>query len=118
MNRAELRRRAEAHALQPGELFAAIGIGADDARAVLAEAYRDAPFVRVLPAGEAPSLQAVRGSNFCDVAAFADARHGTLVLLSTLDNLGKGASGQLVQCLNLTRGWPETDGLLEAPLAP
>jgi N-acetyl-gamma-glutamyl-phosphate reductase len=91
---------------------------AEDARAVLAEAYRDAPFVRVLPAGETPSLQAVRGSNFCDVAAFVDARHGTLVLLSTLDNLGKGASGQLVQCLNLMRGWPETLGLLEAPLIP
>ncbi len=90
----------------------------EDARAVLAEAYRDAPFVRVLPAGETPSLQAVRGSNFCDVAAFVDARHGTLIALSTLDNLVKGASGQMVQCLNLVQGWPETEGLLEAPLAP
>jgi len=89
-----------------------------DARAVLAEAWRDEPFVRVLPAGEAPSLAAVRGSNFCDLAAFADARHGTVVALATLDNLVKGAAGQMIQCLNAMQGWPETLGLLEAPLAP
>jgi N-acetyl-gamma-glutamyl-phosphate reductase len=89
-----------------------------DAQAVLAEAYRDEPFVRVLPAGEAPSLAAVRGSNFCDVSAFVDERHGTLVVLSTLDNLGKGASGQMVQCLNVMLGFDEREGLLEAPLAP
>jgi N-acetyl-gamma-glutamyl-phosphate reductase len=89
-----------------------------DAQAVLAEAYRDEPFVRVLPAGEAPSLAAVRGSNFCDVAAFVDERHGTLIALATLDNLVKGASGQMVQCLNLMLGFDEREGLLEAPLAP
>jgi N-acetyl-gamma-glutamyl-phosphate reductase len=93
-------------------------ITAQDARAVLADAYRDEFFVRVLPAGETPSLQAVRGSNFCDVAAFVDARNGTLVALATLDNLVKGASGQMVQCLNAVRGWPETLGLSEAPLVP
>ena len=54
---------------------------------------RDERFVRVLPAGETPSLQSVRGSNFCDVNAFADERTGTLILLSALDNLVKGASG-------------------------
>jgi N-acetyl-gamma-glutamyl-phosphate reductase len=90
----------------------------DDARAVLEEAYRGAPFVRVLPAGETPSLQAVRGSNFCDVTAVVDARNGTLVALAALDNLVKGAAGQMVQCLNLMREWPETLGLLEAPLVP
>jgi N-acetyl-gamma-glutamyl-phosphate reductase len=89
-----------------------------DAHALLAEAYRDEPFVRVLPAGEAPSLAAVRGSNFCDVSAFVDERHGTLVALSTLDNLVKGASGQMVQCLNVMMGFDEREGLLEAPLAP
>jgi N-acetyl-gamma-glutamyl-phosphate reductase len=89
-----------------------------DAHALLDEAYRDEPFVRVLRAGEAPSLAAVRGSNFCDVSAFVDERHGTLVALSTLDNLGKGASGQMVQCLNVMMGFDEREGLLEAPLAP
>jgi N-acetyl-gamma-glutamyl-phosphate reductase len=89
-----------------------------DAQALLAEAYRDEFFVRVLPLGQFPSLAAVRGSNFCDVAACVDERHGTLVLLSTLDNLVKGASGQMVQCLNVMMGFDEREGLLEAPLAP
>jgi len=93
-------------------------LGADAAHAVLAEAWRDEPFVRVLPPGQAPSLQAVRGSNFCDVSAFVDERHGTLVVLAALDNLVKGASGQMVQCLNRMLGFDEREGLLEAPLAP
>jgi N-acetyl-gamma-glutamyl-phosphate reductase len=90
----------------------------ESANAILAEAWAGEPFVRVLPAGEAPSLQAVRGSNFCDVSAFVDARHGTLIALATLDNLVKGAAGQMVQCLNVMMGWDETLGLLEAPLVP
>jgi N-acetyl-gamma-glutamyl-phosphate reductase len=94
------------------------GCTADDARSALEAAYRDERFVRVLPAGETPSLQAVRGSNFCDVAVFEDAHNDTLVLLSALDNLVKGASGQAVQCANLMCGLPEEMGLLEAPLVP
>ncbi|UCE86474.1 MAG: N-acetyl-gamma-glutamyl-phosphate reductase [Deltaproteobacteria bacterium] len=93
-------------------------LSADDARGVLEAAYADEPFVRVLPPGETPRIAAVRGSNFCDVAAFADAGSGALVLLSALDNLVKGAGGQAVQCVNLNRGLPETAGLLEAPLVP
>jgi len=93
-------------------------LSAEAARDLLLRAYADAPFVRVLPAGETPSLQAVRGSNFCDVAAFVDERHGKLIVLSAIDNLVKGAGGQGVQCLNLTQGWDETEGLLEAPLVP
>ena len=94
------------------------GASADDLRATLAKRYAGEPFVRVLPAGETPSLAAVRGSNFCDVAAVADERNGTLVLLSALDNLGKGAAGQAVQCANLMLGLPETAGLLDAPHFP
>jgi len=93
-------------------------LGADEAREVLADAWADEPFVRVLPAGETPTLAAVRGTNFCDVAAVMDERSGTLVLLCALDNLGKGASGQMLQCLNVMQGWPETTGLLQAPLLP
>jgi N-acetyl-gamma-glutamyl-phosphate reductase len=89
-----------------------------EARAVLERAYGRETFVRVLPEGATPSLSAVRGSNFCDVTAVVDARTGQLVLLSALDNLVKGASGQAVQCLNLMRGWSESEGLLEAPLVP
>jgi N-acetyl-gamma-glutamyl-phosphate reductase len=82
------------------------------AREVLARAYGGERFVRLLPLGETPSLAAVRGSNFCDVAAIADEGNGTLILLSTLDNLVKGASGQAIQCANLMRGLPEDTGLL------
>jgi N-acetyl-gamma-glutamyl-phosphate reductase len=93
-------------------------LSAERAHEILAAAYRHERFVRVLPPGETPRLASVRGSNFCDVAAFADERNGTLVLLSALDNLVKGASGQAVQCANLMRGLPEETGLLEAPCAP
>jgi N-acetyl-gamma-glutamyl-phosphate reductase len=93
-------------------------LSAAEAHAVLTRAYAGERFVRVLPAGATPSLAAVRGSNFCDVAAFADERNGTLILLSALDNLCKGASGQAVQCANLMRGLPEETGLLEAPFTP
>ena len=88
----------------------------DAAREVLADAYAQERFVRVLPPGATPNLRSVRGSNFCDVAAFADERNGTLVLLSAIDNLVKGASGQAVQCANLACGLPEELALLEAPL--
>ena len=90
----------------------------DAAREVLANAYARERFVRVLPPGATPNLGSVRGSNFCDVAAFADERNGTLVLLSAIDNLVKGASGQAVQCANLACGLPEELALLEVPLVP
>jgi N-acetyl-gamma-glutamyl-phosphate reductase len=93
-------------------------LSTERAHEVLAKAYRHERFVRVLPPGETPRLASVRGSNFCDVAVVADERNGTLVLLSALDNLVKGASGQAVQCANLMRGLPEETGLLEAPCAP
>ncbi len=93
-------------------------LSTERAREVLQTAFADEPFVRVLPAGTTPSLARVRGSNFCDVAAFADERTGALLLFSALDNLVKGAGGQAVQCVNLIRGLPETCGLLEAPLFP
>ena len=89
-----------------------------DARGILAEAYADEPFVRLLPEGVSPSLAAVRGTNFCDVQARVDERTGSLLLLSSLDNLGKGAAGGAVQSMNAARGWPETVSLLEAPLLP
>jgi len=88
------------------------------ARAALREAYDAEPFVRVLPEGKTPSLQAVRGTNFCDVALFGDERNDTWILLSALDNLGKGASGQALQCVNLMCGLPETTGLLDTALLP
>ncbi len=93
-------------------------LDSESARQVLERAYADEPFVRVLPADQTPSLAGVRGSNFCDVTAIADEKKRSLILLSAIDNLVKGASGQAVQCFNLMRALPETMGLLEAPLQP
>ena len=89
-----------------------------EAHEILTRAYAKERFVRVLPPGATPSLAAVRGTNFCDVAAFSDEGNGTLILLSALDNLCKGASGQAVQCANLMRGLPEELGLLDTALVP
>jgi N-acetyl-gamma-glutamyl-phosphate reductase len=93
-------------------------LASEEARRVLAEAYAREPFVRVLPAGATPRISSVRGSNFCDVGALVDERTGALVLLSAIDNLVKGGSGQAVQCANLLAGFEETAGLLEAPFLP
>ncbi len=88
------------------------------AREILLSAYGDEPFVRVCAEGQTPRLSSVRGSNYCDVAAYVDERTGTLIALGAIDNLVKGAVGQGVQCLNLMAGFPEDAGLTEAPLLP
>jgi N-acetyl-gamma-glutamyl-phosphate reductase len=94
------------------------GAGADDARAALAARYAGEPFVRVLAAGQAPATRHVRGSNFCLIGVFADRVPGRAIVLSAIDNLVKGASGQAVQNMNLMCGLPETTGLEQQPLFP
>lgn len=74
--------------------------------------YRGKPFVRLLPLGELPNTHNVRGSNFCDIGLAWEERTRTLVVVTALDNLVKGASGQAVQNMNLMLGFPETIGLL------
>jgi N-acetyl-gamma-glutamyl-phosphate reductase len=54
----------------------------------------------------------VAHTNFCDLGAAFDARTGRAVVVSAIDNLGKGAAGQAVQNMNLMLGYPETEGLL------
>ncbi|MFW5882955.1 MAG: N-acetyl-gamma-glutamyl-phosphate reductase [Verrucomicrobiota bacterium] len=84
----------------------------DRARACWQHHYQSSPFVQVLPEGQYPDTRTVAGTNRCDLSAFADTRTGHLILLSTIDNLLKGASGQAVQIMNLAANFPETDGLL------
>ena len=84
----------------------------------LAARFRDEPFVVVLPPGETPQTRHVRGSNFCHMGVVADRRPGRTIVISTLDNLVKGASGQAVQNANLMLGLDETAGLMAAPLFP
>jgi N-acetyl-gamma-glutamyl-phosphate reductase len=71
--------------------------------------YADAPFVTVVH--DPPATKATLGSNSARVTARFDARTGSVLALGALDNLGKGASGQAIQCANLVLGLPETTGL-------
>ncbi|MFT5341876.1 MAG: N-acetyl-gamma-glutamyl-phosphate reductase [Paracoccaceae bacterium] len=84
----------------------------------LATAYRDEPFLQVLPFGESPSTHHVRGSNFCHVGVVADRIEGRAIVIAALDNLTKGSSGQALQNANLMLGEDETIGLMMAPLFP
>jgi N-acetyl-gamma-glutamyl-phosphate reductase len=77
----------------------------------LAEAYRDEPFVRVLPAGAMADTKRVRGSNVAELQAAVDPRTGTAIVVGAIDNLVKGAAGQAIQNLNLMTGLDETTGL-------
>jgi N-acetyl-gamma-glutamyl-phosphate reductase len=80
--------------------------------------YDGEPFVRVLPEGSFPSTGHVRGSNFCDIGISVDERTGRVIVVSAIDNLVKGASGQAVQNMNLLCGLPETLGLDFLPIFP
>jgi N-acetyl-gamma-glutamyl-phosphate reductase len=91
---------------------------AADLQALYEQTYQDEPFVRILPAGVPPATQHVRGSNCCDLSLQKDARTGRLIVMSAIDNIVKGASGQAIQNMNLMNGFPETLGLLGAPLFP
>ena len=93
-------------------------ISTDKVLVVIKEFYKDSPFVRVLPEGTFPNISYVRGSNFCDIGAKVDGRTNTLILVSAIDNLVKGASGQAVQNLNIMAGLNESLGLDTIPLCP
>jgi N-acetyl-gamma-glutamyl-phosphate reductase len=80
--------------------------------------YKGEPFVRVHPEGSFPSTAFVRGSNFCDIGLTVDQRTGRVIVVSAIDNLVKGASGQAVQNMNIMCGYPENMGLEVLPLFP
>jgi len=92
--------------------------GAVDPRRVLAGAYDGEPFVRVLPEGAWPHTAATLGSNACQLQATVDVDSGRFIVISAIDNLGKGAAGQAVQCANLMLGLPEMAGLSANGVAP
>jgi len=89
-----------------------------EALALYRDFYRQAPFVRILPEGRLPDTKHVYGSNFCDIGMRFDARTGRLVVISAIDNLVKGASGQAIQCMNIQSGFDERKGLWQAGLFP
>lgn len=86
--------------------------------AALEARYAAEPFCVVLPFGEAPSTGHVQGSNFVHLGVVGDRTSGRTLVVSTLDNLAKGSSGQAIQNANLMLGLPETQGLMLAPLFP
>lgn len=97
-------------------LFADLSQSGVNLQAVFEDRYASEPFVDVLPAGSHPETRSVKGANLCRLAVYE--REGRAMVLSVIDNLTKGASGQAVQNMNIMFGLDETLGLTGAPLVP
>ncbi|MBI4401265.1 MAG: N-acetyl-gamma-glutamyl-phosphate reductase [Nitrospirae bacterium] len=93
-------------------------VDAAELRALYRDYYKGERFVRLQEGNSSPNPRHVRGSNFCDVAVFADTRAGWVVTVAALDNLVKGAAGQAIQAMNLMLGFPEEMGLLSPGVFP
>jgi N-acetyl-gamma-glutamyl-phosphate reductase len=85
---------------------------------ILLNFYDKADFVHVLPFGETPQTRHVRGSNWTFIGVAKDRVPGRAIVISALDNLVKGASGQAIQNMNLMLGYPETMGVDQVALFP
>jgi N-acetyl-gamma-glutamyl-phosphate reductase len=94
------------------------GRAPEDLHAILLKAYLKEPFVHVLPFGETPHTRHVRGSNMTFIGVANDRIPGRAIIVSALDNLVKGASGQAIQNMNLVMGWAEAMGLEQVALFP
>jgi N-acetyl-gamma-glutamyl-phosphate reductase len=93
--------------------FRARGLGsAQDLLEIYHHRYQQEPFVRLYAPGQFPDLHAVRYANYCDIGVKLDAATGRAVVVTAIDNLGKGAAGQAIQNMNLMLGLLETEGLL------
>jgi N-acetyl-gamma-glutamyl-phosphate reductase len=80
--------------------------------------YADKPLVRILPMGQLPETRFVRGTVFCDIGLVVDPRTGRLIIISAIDNLCRGASGQALMNANLICGLDIDEGLPMAPMMP
>lgn len=94
------------------------GESVDSLRAALTAAYANEPFVQIAPKGLSPATRHVRGSNHCLINVFPDRIPGRAIVLSAIDNLVKGASGQAIQNMNVMFDIPETTGLEQVALFP
>lgn len=88
------------------------GINESDIRNSLVDFYKDSSFVRILPADQMPDIKHVAGSNYCDINFKYDKNSNRIIVVSVIDNLVKGASGQAVQNMNIMFGLDEKEGLL------
>ena len=104
--------------LATGTARLAGGAGTETLRDAVTRAYAGEPFVRLLPEGSWPASAATAGSNAVHLQVAADEHAGRAVAVAALDNLGKGAAGQAVQCANLMLGLAETAGLTANGVAP
>jgi N-acetyl-gamma-glutamyl-phosphate reductase len=82
------------------------------------EHYQNEPFIRIYPKGKFPNTKDVRGSNYCDIGVKVNEADGRTVIVTAIDNLVKGASGEAVQNMNIMLGYPETMGLDVLPVSP
>lgn len=89
------------------------GVRTLDIQKSFEKAYAKEPFVRLRKEGEFPALRDVQGTNFCDIGFVSTSGGLELIVITAIDNLVKGASGQAVQNLNIRAGFPEEEGLLE-----
>jgi len=89
-----------------------------DLQALYEKRYAGEPFVDVMPPGSHPDTRSVRAANVCRIAIHRPPGSDTVVILSVIDNLVKGAAGQAIQNMNLLFGLPETTGLTAPPLLP
>jgi N-acetyl-gamma-glutamyl-phosphate reductase len=87
-------------------------MGQDEVEQLFQRYYQGEPFIRY----QMPALAAVRGSNFCDIKA--ESEGDRVVVVSAIDNLVKGASGQAIQNMNIMCGFDERDGLMSPGLLP
>jgi N-acetyl-gamma-glutamyl-phosphate reductase len=94
------------------------GNQASDLQSLYEQRYANEPFVDVLPAGEIPQTRSVKGSNVCRISVFRPQARDTVVVLSVIDNLTKGASGQAIQNMNIMFGFDEKAGLDVVALLP
>ena len=99
-------------------LYARLTAGKTDVQALYEKRYAGEAFVDVMPAGSHPDTRSVRGANMCRIAVHRPGGGDTVVVLSVIDNLVKGASGQAVQNMNIMFGLPETAGLEQLALLP
>ena len=93
-------------------------VSLDEIQRLFEDRYADEPFVDVMPAGSHPQTRSVRGANHCRLAIHRPQGRDTIVVLSVIDNLVKGASGQAIQNMNIMLGLDETAGLETVALMP
>ena len=104
------------HATLYGRLTQDISLG--DLQSLFEKRYQNEWFVDVMPTGSHPETRSVKGSNQCRIAVHRPQNQDTVVVLSAIDNLVKGAAGQAVQCMNLMFGLDEKTGLQQVALLP